>query len=82
MRRFTFAAVAKLVRTFHQIRTRPQRRGYVFVGSLLHTLGKTGFAFSLTMGLRELDLGVPGLICWPLLERRRSLRVRTEPAGC
>jgi putative membrane protein len=58
-----------------------QEGGYVFVGSLLGIPGESAFALSLIMRLRELSLGVPGLVTWQLIEGRRLLRGRTEPAS-
>ncbi|HME89137.1 MAG TPA: flippase-like domain-containing protein [Chthoniobacterales bacterium] len=58
-----------------------QEGGYVFVGSLLGIPGDTAFALSLIARVRELGLGIPGLICWQLIEGRRLLRAGTEPAS-
>jgi putative membrane protein len=57
-----------------------QEGGYLVVGNLLGIPGDTAFALSLIARVRELALGIPGVICWQLLEGRRLLRARTEPA--
>jgi putative membrane protein len=53
-----------------------QEGGYVVVGSLLGIPGDAAFALSLIARVRELILGIPGLICWQLIEARRLWRVR------
>jgi putative membrane protein len=58
-----------------------QESGYVLVGNLLGIPGDTAFALSLIARVRELALGIPGLICWQLIEGRRLLRARGEPAS-
>jgi putative membrane protein len=58
-----------------------QESGYVLVGNLLGIPGDTAFALSLIARVRELALGIPGLICWQLIEGRRLLRARAEPAA-
>jgi putative membrane protein len=58
-----------------------QEGGYVFVGSLLGIPGESAFALSLIMRLRELGLGIPGLVTWQLIEGRRLLRERTAAAS-
>src|SRR6266436_1492963 len=58
-----------------------QESGYVLVGNLLGIPGDTAFALSLIARVRELALGIPGLICWQLIEGRRLLRTRAEPAS-
>jgi putative membrane protein len=57
-----------------------QEGGYLVVGNLLGIPGDAAFALSLIARVRELALGIPGVICWQLLEGRRLLRTRTEPA--
>src|SRR5260370_133895 len=47
-----------------------QESGYVLVGNLLGIPGDTAFALSLIARVRELALGIPGLIC---RERVRAL---------
>jgi putative membrane protein len=58
-----------------------QEGGYVFVGSLLGIPGDAAFALSLIARMRELGIGIPGLILWQLVEGRRLLRTRTEPSA-
>jgi putative membrane protein len=53
-----------------------QEGGYVVVGSLLGIPGDAAFALSLIARVRELALGIPGLISWQLIEARRLLRAR------
>ena len=57
-----------------------QEGGYVLIGSLLGIDGTNALALSLIARVRELALGVPGLITWQLIEGRRLLRPRSEPA--
>ena len=57
-----------------------QEGGYIFVGSLLGIPGDSAFALSLIARLRELSLGIPGLITWQLIEGRRLLGTRAEAA--
>ena len=58
-----------------------QEGGYVFIGSLLGIPGDSAFVLSLIARVRELALGIPGLVTWQLLEGRRLLRERAEPAA-
>ena len=53
-----------------------QEGGYLLVGNLLGIPGDAAFALSLIARVRELALGIPGLICWQLIEARRLLRAR------
>jgi putative membrane protein len=53
-----------------------QEGGYVVVGSLLGIPGDAAFALSLIARVRELILGIPGLIAWQAIEARRVLRAR------
>jgi len=53
-----------------------QEGGYVVVGNLLGIPGDTAFALSLIARVRELILGIPGLICWQMIEARRLWRAR------
>jgi putative membrane protein len=53
-----------------------QEGGYLFVGSLLGIPGDAAFALSLIARVRELALGIPGLISWQLIEARRLFRAR------
>jgi putative membrane protein len=54
--------------------------GYVFVGGLLGIPGETAFALALIRRVRELALGVPGLIVWQLIEGGRAWRKHVLPA--
>jgi putative membrane protein len=61
-----------------------QEGGYVVVGNLLGIPGDAAFALSLIARVRELILGIPGLITWQLIEARRLWRARlaaNESAG-
>jgi putative membrane protein len=53
-----------------------QEGGYVIVGGLLGIPGDAAFALSLIARVRELILGLPGLISWQLIEARRLWRAR------
>src|SRR5213083_329439 len=53
-----------------------QEGGYVVVGNLLGIPGDAAFALSLIARVRELVLGIPGLISWQVIEARRLLRAR------
>jgi putative membrane protein len=53
-----------------------QEGGYLFIGNLLGIPGDAAFALSLIARVRELGLGIPGLISWQLIEARRLWRVR------
>jgi putative membrane protein len=53
-----------------------QEGGYVVVGSLLGIPGDAAFALSLLARVRELILGIPGLIVWQVIEARRLWRAR------
>ena len=53
-----------------------QEGGYVVVGSLLGIPGDAAFALSLLARVRELILGIPGLIAWQVIEARRFWRAR------
>jgi len=53
-----------------------QEGGYVLVGNLLGIPGDAAFALSLIARVRELILGIPGLIAWQVIEARRVLRAR------
>jgi putative membrane protein len=54
--------------------------GYVFVGGLLGIPGETAFALALIRRVRELALGVPGLVIWQLIEGGRAWRKHVLPA--
>jgi putative membrane protein len=53
-----------------------QEGGYVLVGNLLGIPGDAAFALSLIARVRELMLGIPGLIAWQVIEARRLWRAR------
>lgn len=53
-----------------------QEGGYVLVGGLLGIDGTTALALSLIARVRELAIGIPGLITWQLIEGRRLWRAR------
>jgi putative membrane protein len=53
-----------------------QEGGYLFVGNFLGIPGDAAFALSLIARVRELALGIPGLISWQLIEARRLWRAR------
>src|SRR6266478_3912752 len=57
-----------------------QEGGYVVVGNLLGIPGEAAFALSLIARVRELALGVPGLVAWQLIEGRRLWRARAVAA--
>ncbi len=58
-----------------------QEGGYVLIGSLLGIDGASALALSLIARVRELALGIPGLVTWQVIEGRRLLRTRAEPAA-
>ena len=59
-----------------------QEGGYVVVGNHLGIPGKAAIALSLIERVRELGLGIPGLITWQIIEGRRVLRARSvSPVG-
>jgi putative membrane protein len=51
-----------------------QEGGYILLGSLLGIPGETALALSLLRRVRELALGIPGLVTWQLLEAGRLWR--------
>ena len=53
-----------------------QEGGYLVVGNLLGIPGDAAFALSLIARVRELALGIPGLISWQIIEARRLWRTR------
>ncbi len=53
-----------------------QEGGYLIVGALLGIPGEAAFALSLIARVRELALGIPGLVTWQLIEGRRLWRAR------
>jgi len=58
-----------------------QEGGYLVVGNLLGIPGDAAFALSLIARVRELALGIPGLISWQIIEARRLLRARSVGEG-
>jgi putative membrane protein len=58
-----------------------QEGGYLVVGNLLGIPGNAAFALSLIARVRELALGIPGLVVWQMIEGRRLLRARSAGAG-
>jgi putative membrane protein len=58
-----------------------QEGGYLVVGNLLGIPGDAAFALSLIARVRELSLGIPGVIAWQLIEGRRLLRARAAGAA-
>jgi putative membrane protein len=54
-----------------------QEGGYVVVGNLLGIPGDAAFALSLIARVRELILGIPGLVVWQVIEARRVFRARS-----
>lgn len=57
-----------------------QEGGYLFVGNLLGIPGDAAFALSLISRVRELAVGIPGIITWQVIEGRRLLRARSVAA--
>src|SRR5262245_28235984 len=53
-----------------------QEGGYVVIGVLLGIPGDAAFALSLIARVRELILGIPGLVVWQVIETRRVFRAR------
>src|SRR6266536_651035 len=53
-----------------------QEGGYVVVGNLLGIPGDAAFALSLIARVRELILGIPGLVAWQVIEARRLWSAR------
>ncbi|MGA8476823.1 MAG: lysylphosphatidylglycerol synthase domain-containing protein [Chthoniobacterales bacterium] len=56
-----------------------QEGGYLLVGGLLGIHGEAALALSLIRRVRELILGIPGLIAWQLIEGGRLWRTRSFP---
>jgi len=54
-----------------------QEGGYLVVGNLLGIPGDAAFALSLIARVRELALGIPGLIAWQIFEARCLWRARS-----
>ena len=53
-----------------------QETGYYFLGHLLGIPDYLAITLALIARVRELALGIPGLICWQLIEARRLWRAR------
>jgi putative membrane protein len=53
-----------------------QETGYYFVGQLLGIPDYLAVTLALIARVRELALGIPGVICWQLIEARRLWRAR------
>ena len=53
-----------------------QEGGYILLGNLLGISGDMALALSLLRRMRELALGIPGLIAWQLIEAGRLWRRR------
>jgi putative membrane protein len=53
-----------------------QETGYYFVGQLLGIPDYLAITLALIARVRELAIGIPGLICWQLIEARRLWRAR------
>ena len=53
-----------------------QEGGYILLGNLLGIPGEIALALSLIRRMRELALGIPGLISWQLVEAHRLWRDR------
>ena len=58
-----------------------QEGGYLVVGNLLGVPGDAAFALSLIARVRELALGIPGLISWQIFEACRLWRARSAGEG-
>jgi putative membrane protein len=54
-----------------------QEGSYVVIGNLLGIPGDAAFALSLIARVRELVLGIPGVVAWQWIEGRRVWRART-----
>jgi putative membrane protein len=57
-----------------------QEGGFVLLGHALGIAPETAIALSLVKRVRELALGIPGVIVWQLAEGRRLVRKRAAPA--
>jgi putative membrane protein len=53
-----------------------QETGYYFVGQLLGIPDYVAVTLALIARVRELAIGIPGLICWQVIEARRLWRAR------
>jgi putative membrane protein len=57
-----------------------QEGGYLVIGNLLGFPGDAAFALSLISRVRELAIGISGLIAWQMIEGRRLWRARAAAA--
>ena len=48
-----------------------QEGGYILIGNLLGISGDVALALSLLRRMRELALGIPGIVAWQLVEAGR-----------
>ena len=55
-----------------------QEGGFILLGSFIGLSGETALALSLVKRVRELAIGLPGLLSWQLAEGRRFLQRATE----
>jgi uncharacterized membrane protein YbhN (UPF0104 family) len=53
-----------------------QETGYYFVGHILGIPDYLAITLALIARVRELAIGIPGLICWQVIEARRLWRAR------
>jgi hypothetical protein len=53
-----------------------QEGGYILIGNLLGISGDVALALSLLRRMRELALGIPGIVAWQLVEAGRLWRAR------
>lgn len=58
-----------------------QEGGLLLIGSLLGIPADVAFALSLIRRVRDITLGVPGLLVWQWIEGRRLWKRRTAPAA-
>jgi putative membrane protein len=58
-----------------------QEGGYLFTGKLLGIPGETALALALIRRVRELAVGIPGLLAWQLLEGTRLRRDLLQQAS-
>jgi hypothetical protein len=54
-----------------------QETGYYFVGHLLGISDYLAITLALIARVRELAIGISGLICWQVIEGRRLWRARS-----
>ncbi len=58
-----------------------QEGGYMLIGTFFGLPTETGLALSLVKRVREVILGLPGLLDWQILEGKRLWRGRQAPLG-